>query len=68
MWGIFLIISLISAIAFLIMMVMAESGTNMKKVGIGMFVTSLCFALISGAMWFKNRNVEAPSSEEESTD
>jgi hypothetical protein len=68
MWGIFLIISLISAIAFLIMMVMAESGTNMKKVGIGMFVTSLCFSLISGAMWFKNRNVEAQSSEEESTD
>ncbi len=65
MWGVIFAISLIATIAFLIMMVMAEKGTDMQKVGIGMSIFSFFLSLISGVMWFKNRNVnvEAVSSE-----
>lgn len=71
MWGIIFVISLIAAIAFLIMMVMAEKGTDMRKAGIGMTVVSSFFLLVSGVMWFKNRNanvsVSVLESESEST-
>ncbi len=64
MWGIICFISLIAAIAFLIMMFMAENGSTMKKVGVGMFVTSFILLLLSFVMWLKNRktNVDTESS------
>jgi hypothetical protein len=63
MWGIVFAISLIATIAFLIMMVMAEKGTNMQNAGIGMFIFSFIILLISGVMWLNNRNVQALLSE-----
>lgn len=70
MWGIICLISLIASIAFLIMMVMAESGTTMKKVGLGMFITSFILLLLSFVMWLKNRktgvNLESVDASESS--
>jgi hypothetical protein len=62
MWGTISIISLIVAIAFLTITLMAEKPSYVRTTGILMLLASLILSGGSFYMWYKNRNPEGNNS------